>query len=90
MIQGIDHEDNINADKTEVLLKANTASTLPNKTYQVPLLNQCLFYLQHQQKRILKLIKNSSIHEYEIKPIYLHCQLDFEKDLCLKIKMEDP
>jgi hypothetical protein len=33
MIQGIDHEDNINADKTEVLLKANTASTLPNKNH---------------------------------------------------------
>lgn len=32
-MQGIDHEDNINADKTEVLLKANTASTLPNKKH---------------------------------------------------------
>lgn len=29
MIQGIDHEDNTKADKTEVFLKANTANTLP-------------------------------------------------------------
>lgn len=29
MMQGIVHEDKINADKTEVLLNANTASTFP-------------------------------------------------------------